>query len=106
MTNLIGNLQSLPEVSAVYRVWFCEGLRGEGCDRVVYVGQARNLRQRWQRHHILPELIARYGLNWTIDWVEISPPYLDRAEAFAYRYFMPELNQQNPSVRLGAEFKG
>jgi hypothetical protein len=46
-------------------------------------------------------LISRYGLDWDIDWVEIAPSKLNRAEAFAYRYFKPELNQRNPSDLLG-----
>lgn len=89
------NLLNLPAVSAIYRV------RHQG--KVVYVGQTKNLKQRWQTHHILPKLIARYGMDWTIDWTEIQPRYLNRAEAFAHRYFKPVLNQQNPSVLLGLD---
>lgn len=87
------DLSQLPSVSAIYRVWYQ--------DRVIYVGQAINLKRRWQTHHILPSLLHKYGTDWTIDWVEIAPPNLDRAEAFAYRYFKPELNQRNPSELLG-----
>lgn len=88
------DIGSLPKVSAIYRVWHC--------DRVIYVGQAINLRKRWQQHHLFPKLVSQYGLDWTIDWVEVEPHYLNRAEAFAYRCFAPELNQKNPSERLGA----
>lgn len=87
------DVDSLPKVSAIYRVWHR--------DRVIYVGQTINLQKRWQQHHILPKLISRHGLNWTIDWVEVEPCHLNRAEAFAYRCFAPELNQRNPSERLG-----
>lgn len=91
------DLFSLPAISAIYRVWHS----GE----VVYVGQTKNLKQRWQTHHILPRLIANYGMDWTLDWTEIQPCYLNRAEAFAHRYFKPVLNQQNPSALLGIESK-
>lgn len=87
------NLICLPTVSAVYRVWH----RG----RVVYIGQTINLKERWKSHHVLPMLISLYGLDWEIDWVEITPSNLNRAEAFAYRNFKPEINQRNPSDLLG-----
>ena len=87
------NLLTLPTISAIYRVWHN--------DRVVYVGQTQNLKQRWRTHHILPVLMMRYGTNWRLDWVEIHPLYLDRAEAFAYRQFRPVLNQQDPSALIG-----
>ena len=87
------DLLNLPTISAIYRVWHNE--------KVVYVGQTKNLKQRWQTHHILPKLIAHYGMDWTLDWIEIQPRYLDRAEAFSHRHFRPVLNQQNPSALLG-----
>lgn len=89
------DLSQLPPVSAIYRVWYR--------DRIIYVGQAINLKKRWQTHHILPKLFHQYGTEWTIDWVEITPSNLNRAEAFAHRYFKPELNQQNPSKLLGID---
>lgn len=87
------DLMNLPPISAVYRVWHC-GV-------VVYVGQTKNLKQRWQQHHILPLLLARYGMDWRLDWVAIDEVNLTRAEAFSYRYFRPVLNQKDPSERLG-----
>ena len=90
------DLTKLPAVSAIYRV------RHNG--NVIYVGQSRNLKQRWRAHHILSTLMMRYGNDWTIDWVEIAPHYLDRAEAFAYRHFQPVLNKQDPSALLGASY--
>jgi hypothetical protein len=89
------DLSQLPPISAVYRVLHC--------DHIIYVGQAVNLKKRWQNHHILPQLLQRYGTDWTIDWVEISPSNLNRAEAFAYRHFKPELNQKNPSALVGLD---
>ncbi|BAU11322.1 hypothetical protein LEP3755_18150 [Leptolyngbya sp. NIES-3755] len=89
------DLSQLPSVSAIYRVWHR--------DRVIYVGQTINLKKRWQTHHILPKLLSKYGTDWTIDWVEIAPSNLNRAEAFAYRFFKPELNQKNPSELLGLD---
>lgn len=87
------DLDSLPSISAVYRVWH----QGQ----VVYVGETTNLRKRWKNHHIYPKLFAAYGADWTLDWVEVRPSQLKRAEAFAYRHFKPVLNEQNPCVALG-----
>lgn len=87
------DLTQLPAISAIYRVWYN--------NEVVYVGQTQNLKQRWQTHHILPKLLKYYGTDWWIDWTEIQPLYLNRAEAFAHRHFQPALNQSNPSALLG-----
>ena len=89
------DLFDLPAVSAIYRVWH----KGE----VVYIGQTKNLKQRWKAHHILSQLMMAYGNDWTLDWTEIEPCYLNRAEAFAHRYFRPVLNNQNPSALLGID---
>lgn len=88
------DLSHLPPVSAIYRVVHQ--------NRVIYVGQTTDLKQRWRNHHIHVVLIERYGNDWEIDWVEISEINLDRAEAFAHRLFQPELNQANPSRLIGA----
>ena len=89
------DLSNLPAVSAIYRVWHA--------GKVVYIGQTKNLKQRWRSHHILSQLMMAYGTDWTLDWTEIEPRYLNRAEAFAHRYFKPVLNQQNPSSLLGTD---
>lgn len=94
---MMTNLLDLPAISAIYRVWHD--------DQVVYVGQTKNLQQRWKTHHILPKLMMHYGTDWRLDWIEIYPLYLDRAEAFTYRQFSPVLNQQNPSALLGLQSK-
>ena len=87
-------LSELPPISGIYRVWHQES--------IVYVGQAKNLKHRWVNgHHIQQELLRCYGADWTIDWVEISPNNLVRAEAYAYRVFQPKLNKKNPSSSLG-----
>ena len=87
------DLLNLPPISAIYRVWHR--------DVVVYVGQTKDLKQRWQQHHILPKLLAYYGMDWRLDWIAISEANLTRAEAFSYRCFRPVLNQKNPSEQLG-----
>lgn len=92
---MMTNLHELPAVSAVYRVWHR--------DQVVYVGQTKNLKKRWQQHHILPKLLRHYDMDWRLDWVAIAPQYLDRAEAFSYRQFRPVLNQVDPSSLLGSK---
>ena len=48
-------------------------------------------------------IIGAFRTDWTIDWVEIEPSNLNRAEAFAYHYFKPELNQKDPSELLGLD---
>ena len=73
------DLLNLPSISAIYRVWHGK--------RVVYVGQTKNLKQRWQRHHILPKLLAHYGTDWRLEWIAIDEANLTRAEAFSYRCF-------------------
>lgn len=94
MTKLnITNLDQLPSIPAIYRVWHG--------DRIVYVGQAKNLKQRWKSHHILAKLTRNYQIDWWIDWVKVAPENLDRAEALAYRTFKPKLNQINPCRRVG-----
>ena len=87
------DLLNLPSISAIYRVWHG--------GKVVYVGQTKNLKQRWQQHHILPKLLARYGMDWRLDWIAIEEANLTRAEAFSYRCFRPVLNQKDPSELLG-----
>lgn len=87
------DLLNLPPISAIYRVWHR--------DAVVYVGKAKNLKQRWRQHHILPKLLIRYGTDWQLDWIAIDEANLTRAEAFAYRHFKPVLNQRDPSEQLG-----
>ena len=87
------DLLNLPSISAIYRVWHG--------GKVVYVGQTKNLKQRWQQHHILPKLLARYGTDWRLDWIAIEEANLTRAEAFSYRCFQPLLNQKDPSELLG-----
>jgi excinuclease UvrABC nuclease subunit len=86
-------LDQLPPISAIYRVWHN--------DRIVYVGQARNLKQRWKSHHILPKLLRKYQSDWCIDWVRVAPENLASAEARAYRTFKPELNCTNPCYQVG-----
>lgn len=90
---MMTDLEQLPSISAVYRVLH------QGT--VVYVGQAKNLKHRWKSHHLLFKLFRKYGQDWTIEWVEVSPDNLNRAEAFAYRFFKPELNQKNPNFLIG-----
>lgn len=87
------DLSCLPSVSAIYHVVH------QG--RVVYVGKTKNLKRRWQNHHIRHRLDALYGDQWSVTWMEVTESNLDRAKAFAYREFQPELNIQNPSAHLG-----
>jgi excinuclease UvrABC nuclease subunit len=87
----IGKLDFLPEVSGVYRVL-------DANNNVIYVGQARNIRERWKNHHKLKEIVALCGVDAYIDWVEIPEWLLNRVENTAVCFYQPKLNRKNPPV--------
>ena len=68
----ISQLEALPKISGIYRV-----LDAEGC--VIYIGQARNIHERWNNgHHKLGKIIAEHGVDACIDWVFIPGWLLNR----------------------------
>lgn len=86
-------LQDLPAVSGIYLV-----LGGDG--RVIYVGQSKNIRQRWkQGHHKMTELLARDDFSVIqIRWVQLPCWLLNRAENAAIGFYQPALNGPMPPV--------
>jgi excinuclease UvrABC nuclease subunit len=88
----ISHLKSLPKISGIYKVVDADG-------NVVYVGQAKNIYDRWNNgHHKLTEIIAEYGLAADISWVEIPEWLLNRAENAAISFYQPKLNLKTPPV--------
>ncbi|MEY3298874.1 MAG: hypothetical protein RLZZ597_2134 [Cyanobacteriota bacterium] len=82
----------MPQTSGIYLVLNQE-------DTVVYVGQSQNIYQRWNGgHHKLAQLLARYGTNLYIRWVELPLWLLNRAENAAVDFYQPEFNQKQPPV--------
>jgi excinuclease UvrABC nuclease subunit len=88
----IRNLQDLPKFSGIYQVIDKEGT-------VIYVGQAKNIYQRWKNgHHKLSEIINLCGVNAYIESIEVSENLLNRAENMAISHFRPKLNFRTPPI--------
>lgn len=78
------NRRSLPNCPAVYFV-----LAGE---RILYIGRAINLAQRWAAHHRWNQLL-QFDTLVKIAWIECSEvQLLDEIEAALIEQFNPELN--------------
>nr|WP_278002586.1 GIY-YIG nuclease family protein [Nodosilinea sp. FACHB-13] len=66
---------------------------------VLYVGQSKNLYQRWNGgHHKLAQLVANYGNDIYIHWVEVPEWLLNRAESAAFDSYKPVLNLKSPPI--------
>jgi excinuclease UvrABC nuclease subunit len=88
----IHELKLLPQTSGIYKVLDHSG-------NVVYVGQAKNIRDRWKNgHHKLSVIVAKYGTSFYIDWVEVPEWLLNRAEHAAVSFYQPSLNLKTPPV--------
>ena len=88
----INQLDQLPKISGIYRV-----LDGEG--QVIYIGQARNLYERWNKgHHKFSQIIDECGLDAHVDWVRLPLWLLNRAENAAVCFYQPKLNKKTPPV--------
>ncbi|KAI9134005.1 GIY-YIG nuclease family protein [Acaryochloris sp. CCMEE 5410] len=88
----ITQLDNLPTCGGIYRVL-------DGAGTVIYVGQAKNIHQRWQKgHHKISDILARCGTNAFIDWVQLPEWLLNRAENLAVRYYKPVLNKKMPPI--------
>lgn len=78
------NRRSLPNCPAVYFV-----LAGE---RILYIGRAINLAQRWAAHHRWNQLL-QFDTLVKIAWIECSEvQLLNEIEAALIEQFNPELN--------------
>ena len=88
----ITNLQALPQVSGIYKVIGID-------NKVLYVGQAKNIYQRWHKgHHKISEILSVCGTDAYIEWVEIPEWLLNRAENSAISFYKPPLNRKNVSI--------
>lgn len=84
----ITQLSELPDISGIYKVMDASG-------HVIYIGQANNIRTRWQQgHHKLGDIIAECGVAAYISWVEIPGWLLNRAEHAAICFYNPKLNKR------------
>jgi excinuclease UvrABC nuclease subunit len=88
----ITQLKNLPSCCGIYRVLDAEG-------RIIYVGQARNIHQRWNRgHHKIGTILDLYRTDVFIDWVELPEWLLNRAENVAVNHYQPSLNTRKPPI--------
>jgi hypothetical protein len=92
----LANRSGLPTCPAVY--FALEG------DRVLYVGRASNLQQRWTTHHRYSQLKGINNVR--IAWLECSDPsLLPEIEVALIEYFQPSLNGE-PVQRAPKNLKG
>ncbi len=88
----ITNLKNLPKISGIYIVL-------DNQNNVLYIGQAKNIYQRWNNgHHKISEILSRCGTNAYIESVEVPGWLLNRAENSAISFYQPPLNRKTPPV--------
>ena len=71
----------LPATSGVYLVLNCN-------NEVLYVGRSKNLKRRWQSHHLRHQ-------DWTIAYLEAPISSLRELETELIQNFLPRLNTQH-----------
>lgn len=96
--NLIDK-QKLPEYSAIYFAVVS--------GQVLYVGQAVNLRNRWQNHHRLPQLEAiNRRCQVKLFWINCLSTELNDLERQYIQFYCPTLNQTKvPQKKLLPSFQ-
>ncbi len=78
--------QRLPECSSIYFA--------TARDQVLYIGLAKNLRNRWQNHHRLPQLEAiNKRCEVRLFWLGCGQDQLSDLERNYIEYYCPTLNQ-------------
>lgn len=85
---LFSERNRLPTCSGIYAI-------ADANNRVWYVGQAKNLRNRWtgKTHHRYPQLIrSNRKLCLLIYWEPVPIDFLDQQEKHYINLFQPELN--------------
>jgi len=83
--------QRLPECSSIYFA--------TARDQVLYVGLAKNLRNRWQNHHRLPQLEAiNKRCEVRLFWLDCGQEQLSDLERNYYRVLLSNL-KPNKSPR-------
>lgn len=81
--SLLDILKTLPGSSGIYFVY-----DGPDC---LYVGQARNIKERWAGHHRKKQIAQKHP-NATITWVEAKEGELDSLERRYIQELDPKLN--------------
>lgn len=91
--------QKLPEYSAIYFA--------VASGQVLYVGQAVNLRNRWQNHHRLPQLEAiNRRCQVKLFWLNCLSTELNELERQYIQFYCPTLNQTKvPQKKLLPSFQ-
>lgn len=88
----IQNIRDLPTICGLYLVLNRD-------HKVVYIGQSKNIQERWKTgHHKLSDIINNYGTNVKIIWVEIPQNRLNHAEYLAIKFYNPHLNKKMPPI--------
>ena len=88
----IDRIESLPQVSGIYKVL-------DANQKVLYIGQAKNIYLRWQKgHHKIAEILTMCGTDAYIEWVELPEWLLNRAENAAVCFYQPPLNFKTPPI--------
>lgn len=88
----ITDVKNLPKISGIYIVV-------DDKNNVLYIGQAKNIYQRWKNgHHKFSEIVSRCGTNAHIKSVEVPEWLLNRAENAAISFYKPPLNCKTPPV--------
>lgn len=88
----LSNLNSLPKVSVIYRVINAHG-------KVLYVGQTKNLNQRWRNGHKALKKALALGMDSTkvfLVWRRCPKYLLNRVESCEIAFFDPPWN-----IKLG-----
>lgn len=88
----IQEIDKLPNICGLYLVVNSDG-------KVIYIGQAIDIYQRWAGgHHRLSDIIKYYGVNASIRWVKIPQHRLNHAEYLAVKFYQPFLNRRMPPI--------
>ncbi len=88
----LANLKALPAAPGIYMV-------RDRAQRVVYIGQSKNIRSRWLHgHHKLSEIVTLCGTDFSIECCLVSPWLLNRAENAAHGVYKPLLNAKTPPL--------
>ena len=86
--------QLLPEYSGIYYVL-------DETNNVWYIGQAKNLRKRWQgkAHHRIYQLETQKKKHFTIYYEQVNEPQLDSVEKQRIEKYHPHLNASSVKTK-------
>lgn len=88
----IVELYLLPKICGIYLV--CNSH-----DEVIYVGQAKNIHQRWKNgHHKLSKIVGECGKDAYIKCIEVPEWLLNRTENSICSFYQPKFNKRSTPV--------